>query len=79
MSGPRMTRAQAVEISGRSESWLKTHTCAWCDQILWRALRYGCGAIYEKCDPTKKDFSPAGKTSCKADHSYGTAELASDQ
>ena len=56
-----MTSAEAIEASGRSESWLKRHTCAWCDQTLWRALRNGCGAIYEKCDPAQKDFSPAGR------------------
>lgn len=57
-----MTGPEAIAVSGRSESWLKRHVCAWCDQQLWRVLRYGCGAIYEKCDPTKKDFSPAGKS-----------------
>ncbi|RTE91877.1 hypothetical protein D6B98_15780 [Bradyrhizobium sp. LVM 105] len=69
-----MTRKEAEAISGRSESWLKSHTCAWCDQILWRALRYGCGAVYEKCDPSKKDFSPAGKPNTAGPRS-GTAEL----
>lgn len=56
-----MTSAEATQASGRSESWLKRHTCAWCDQTLWRVLRHGCAAMYEKCDPTKKDFSPAGQ------------------
>jgi len=51
----------ADNLTGRSKSWLQRHTCAWCGQTLWRALRDGCGAIYEQCDPTKKDFSPAGK------------------
>lgn len=55
-----MTPAEAIQASGRSESWLNRHTCAWCNQTLWRALRIGCGAIYEPCDPTKKDFSPIG-------------------
>jgi len=54
-----MTGKEAIELSGRSESWLRRHCCAWCDQTLWRALRYGCGSIYEKCEPEKKDFSPA--------------------
>jgi hypothetical protein len=56
-----VTGKEAIAASGRSESWLKRHTCAFCDQTLWRALRYGCGAIYEKCDVSKKDFSPAGR------------------
>jgi hypothetical protein len=55
-----MTRAEAIRISGRTKSWLQRHTCAWCDQTLWRVLRYGCAAMYEQCDPTKKDFSPKG-------------------
>lgn len=53
-----MGGAEAVQLSGRNESWLKRHTCAWCDQTLWRALRNGCAAMYEpRCDPSKKDFS----------------------
>jgi hypothetical protein len=56
-----MTADEAVAFSGRSKSWLKTHVCALCEQTLWYALRYGCGSMYEKCDPTKKDFSPAGR------------------
>jgi hypothetical protein len=58
-----MTRAEAIATSGRSESWLRRHTCSWCDQYLYRALRYGCTALYEKCDPAKKDFSDAGRKS----------------
>jgi hypothetical protein len=61
MTGRRCTDTEALKISGRSESWLRRHTCAWCDQTLWRALRYGCGAMYERCDPTKKDFSAAAR------------------
>jgi hypothetical protein len=61
MKGTRMTHDEAIAVSGRSESWLKRHTCTWCEQTLWRALRYGCGAMHEKCDPSKKDFSPAGR------------------
>jgi hypothetical protein len=57
-----MTRAEAIAISGRSESWLRRHTCAWCDQDLYRALRFGCTALYERCDPAKKDFTAAGKS-----------------
>lgn len=61
MSNRRCTDTEAVKISGRSESWLKRHTCAWCDQTLWHVLRYGCAAMNEKCDPAKKNFSPAGQ------------------
>lgn len=56
---PAMTPKQVIEVSGRSESWLRRHDCAWCDKNLWRALRYGCGAIYEKCNPAEK-FRPTG-------------------
>lgn len=56
-----MTRAEALKLSGRSESWLRKHECAWCGQDLYRALRYGCGAIYEKCDPSKKNFGPEAR------------------
>lgn len=73
MNYPLMTRKEAEAISGRSESWLKRHTCAFCDQILWRALRGGCAAIYEKCDPTKKDFSPAGR-SVASEHQGGARD-----
>lgn len=56
-----MTGADAIKISRRSKSWLQHHTCAWCEQTLWLALRHGCAAMHEpKCDPTKKDFSPKG-------------------
>jgi hypothetical protein len=60
-----MTGADAVKLSGRSESWLKRHTCAWCDQTLWRTLRSGCAAMYEKCDPAKKDFGRSGNIALK--------------
>ncbi len=56
-----MTRAEAIATSGRSESWLRRHICAWCNQDLYRALRHGCTALYEQCDPAKKDFSEAGR------------------
>lgn len=55
-----MTGAEAVKISGRSKSWLQHHTCAWCNQTLWRALLYGCSAMYGPCIPSAKDFTPKG-------------------
>jgi hypothetical protein len=57
-----MTGKEATAASGRSESWLRRHECAWCGQTLWRALRSGCGAIGERCDPSAKDFSDAAKS-----------------
>jgi hypothetical protein len=54
-----MTRKQALALSGRSETWLRRHECVWCGQTLWRALVNGCGAIWDRCDPTKKDFAPS--------------------
>ena len=52
-----MTGKEAMALSGRGETWLRRHSCAWCEQTLWRALTVGCGAIYDKCDPTTKNFS----------------------
>jgi hypothetical protein len=57
-----MTGNEAVALTGRSETWLRNHECAWCNQTLWRALVHGCGAIYERCDPSQKDFSPVGRS-----------------
>jgi len=56
-----MTSKEAREVSGRTESWLRNHECAWCGQTLLRALMHGCGAIYEKCEPAKKDFFDAAR------------------
>ena len=56
-----LTGKEAVKLSGRSETWLRTHECAWCGQTLWRALTSGCGAIYEACEPEKKNFGPDAK------------------
>lgn len=56
-----MKGSEAVKLSGRSETWLRNHECAWCGATLWMALTSGCRAIYEKCDPAQKDFSPAAK------------------
>lgn len=56
-----MTPKEAKDLSGRSETWLRNHICSWCGQTLWLALRHGCGAIFDKCDPAKKDFGPDGR------------------
>lgn len=74
-----MTGAEAVQISGRSESWLKRHTCAWCDQTIWRTLRHGCAAMYEKCDPTKKDYSAASRLPSTNHPGDGTATVVTSQ
>ncbi len=60
-----MTGKEAKALSGRSESWLRRHSCWLCEQTLWRALTSGCGAIYQRCDPSKKDFSPNGRMRLK--------------
>lgn len=58
-----MTGKEAIKHSGRSQTWLRNHECAWCGQTLWRALvSDGCGAIYDRCDPSEKDFTAAGRT-----------------
>jgi len=51
-----MTGKEAIALSGRSETWLRRHSCSWCEQTLWRALTVGCGSIYERCNPTFKNF-----------------------
>lgn len=56
-----MTPTEAKQISGRSETWLRYHKCAWCGATLWMALTSGCRAIHDKCDPAQKDFSKGGK------------------
>ena len=53
-----MTPTEAIKVSERSESWLRNHECSWCGNTLWRALRSGCGAVGELCDPSKKNFRP---------------------
>lgn len=55
-----MTRTEALKLSGRSEHWLRTHLCSWCNQDLYRALRHGCAAMGLKCDPSKKNFGDTG-------------------
>lgn len=56
-----MKGAEAIKLSGRSETWLRNHECAWCGQTLWRSLVHGCGAILDKCEPDKRDFTSFGK------------------
>lgn len=74
--GP-MKIAEAVKHSGRSETWLRTHECAWCGQTLLRALQYGCGAIYENCDPLQKKFSDAERFKAVGDPAHAPAGSAS--
>lgn len=58
-----MMPAEIRTHTARSETWLRNHGCAWCGQTLWHALRNGCGAIGEKCNPAKKDFGRSGNIS----------------
>jgi hypothetical protein len=58
-----MTAKEAAALSGRSITWLKTHTCAWCDQTYLRTLMHGCAAMHEKCDPAAKSYGPETKAS----------------
>ncbi len=48
-----MTRAEAAATVGSSVTWLKTHECGWCGQSALNALRYGCAAFGEKCQPAE--------------------------
>jgi len=57
-----LTVKDVREITGKSEHWLRTRTCQWCDQTALNSLRYGCGAIWEKCDPFEKRFRDVGES-----------------
>jgi hypothetical protein len=48
------TWKDAADITGRSVSWLKTRECGWCGQRLGQAIRTGCGAHAEDCEPLKR-------------------------
>jgi hypothetical protein len=49
-----MTAKEAARLSGRSITWMRTHCCAWCDQSMLNAVRYGCGAMGDKCNPRER-------------------------
>jgi len=56
------TAREAAELTGRSVTWLRTHACGWCDQTALDAVRYGCSAIWDRCNPVERfkteDASP---------------------
>jgi hypothetical protein len=56
-----ITAKEASKLSGKSITWLRTHECMWCNQSALNSLRYGCGAIYEKCEPRKRMFNSYDK------------------
>ena len=56
-----MTVQEAAAFAGCSVSTLKRYKCSWCDQPCLNMLRYGCGAIWEKCDPKKDKMWPPQK------------------
>ncbi len=58
-----LTAKEASKLSGKSITWLRNHSCMWCDQSALNALRYGCSAIWEKCDPTKRNYEVFDKAS----------------
>lgn len=53
----KLTAKEAEKLSGRSITWLRTHECMWCGQSALNALRYGCSAIYDNCEPRKRSFN----------------------
>lgn len=58
MSG-KMTAREAARFAGCSVSTLKRYTCGFCGQQALAQLMYGCGAVFDKCDPTKdKQWPP---------------------
>lgn len=58
-----MTEKEASKIAGKSITWLRTHECMWCGQSALNSLRVGCSAIYEKCEPKKRDYKALKKES----------------
>lgn len=56
-----MTAKAAAQLAGCSISTLRRYECAWCTQTLLKALMYGCGAIYERCDPVKDKRWPISR------------------
>ena len=56
-----MTKREAIALSKRTEFWLRNHSCKWCSATLLQSLMHGCGAIFEKCDPSEKDFSDTAR------------------
>ena len=56
-----MTTREAAQFAGCSESTLRRYECGWCDQSALAMLQYGCGAIWEKCDPLKDRTWPPNK------------------
>lgn len=43
----RMTVKEVVALTGRAESWLRSHYCGWCDRMALDTVRSGCGAMFE--------------------------------
>jgi len=39
-----ITAREAAKATGRSETWLRTHFCKWCDQSALNAVRGQCSA-----------------------------------
>lgn len=62
-----MTIKEAEKLTGRSASWLKRNACAWCGRPLLQVARSGCGAMYQRCNPTWKlplVFADNARDSC---------------
>lgn len=51
-----MSRAEVLALAQCSESTLRRHQCAWCGQDLYRALRWGCCAVHDRCDPKDRPW-----------------------
>ena len=50
----RPTAKQCAAHAGYSISWLRRHYCGWCEQTALNAMRYGCAATWDKCDPWER-------------------------
>jgi hypothetical protein len=49
-----MTWDEIYKLTGRSRGWLQARECGWCSQRLGSAIKYGCGAHAENCEPLKR-------------------------
>ncbi len=45
---------ECCKITGKTAYWLRNHVCGWCDQTALNSVRFGCGAMWEQCNPMDK-------------------------
>jgi hypothetical protein len=64
-----LTVKEIVKLTGRSETWLRTHVCGWCEQTAINFCRGNCASVYgPRCDAQERIAS------LKARHAQTTKE-----